>query len=142
MADTYNKKDREKRRRKRKQEKAEKMKQRKLEGKKEVEFMYVDENGNLTSTPPDPSRRKAIKAEDIQLGVPKREKIELDPIRPGFVKFFNEDKGYGFITDKETRESYFVHIENVEGNIREGDKVTFEIGSGPKGPVALEVKVQ
>ena len=66
MADSYNKKERDKKRRKRKQEKIEKRKQRKLEGKSTQEFMYMDENGNLTSTPPDPSKKKEVKLEEIR----------------------------------------------------------------------------
>ncbi|MEZ4887745.1 MAG: cold shock domain-containing protein [Chitinophagales bacterium] len=142
MADSYNKKDREKKRRKRKQEKAEKMQQRKEEGSKEVEYVYVDEFGNLTSTPPDPSRRRVIRAEDIEVSTPKREAEDpMEIIRFGIVKFFNDEKGYGFITDRDTQDSLFVHIENVTGEIGTNDKVTFEIANGPKGPVAVEVKV-
>jgi len=142
MADSYNKKDREKKRRKRKQEKREKMEQRKLEGTKEPEYMYVDENGNLTSTPPDPAKRTVINVEDIVIGASKREEIDpKDLIRNGVVKFFNSEKGYGFITDKGTGDSIFVHIENVTGEIRDNDKVTFEIGHGSKGPIAMDVKI-
>lgn len=142
MADSYNKKDREKKRRKRKQEKREKMEQRRLEGPKEPEYMYVDENGNLTSTPPDPTKRKKINLEDIVIGAQKREPVDpAELIRNGVVKFFNDEKGYGFITDKGTGDSIFVHIENVTGDIRENDKVTFEIGHGTKGPVAIDVKI-
>ena len=61
MADSFNKKEREKKRRKRRQDKAEKKKQRKLEGKKPAEFMYLGADGNLTSTPPDPNKREEIK---------------------------------------------------------------------------------
>ncbi|MEO0339936.1 MAG: hypothetical protein AAF242_12060, partial [Bacteroidota bacterium] len=57
MADSFSKKEREKKRRKKNQEKAERRKQRKLEGKTTEEFMYLDENGNLTSTPPDPNKK-------------------------------------------------------------------------------------
>jgi len=142
MADSFNKKDREKKRQKRKKEKAEKREQRKAEGKKEIEFMYMDENGNLVPTPPDPAKKKVIKVEDIVLGVPKREDMEdINPIRQGKVKFFNTEKGYGFIIDIETNESYFVHIDSLDQPITENDAVTFEIGNGPKGPIAIDVKM-
>ena len=141
MADSFNKKDREKRKRKRKQEKAERKKQRQQEGKTE-EFMYVDENGNLTSTPPDPTKKTEIKAEDIEIGVPKYEELgEEELIRKGTVKFFNVEKGYGFIIDAQTKESHFVHIDNISGELNSGDKVTFEASMGPKGPIALNVQL-
>ena len=146
--ETFNKKEKEKKRLKKRKDKLERKMQRKLEkaerGPRSFEDMlsYVDENGNLTSTPPDPSKKKKIKAEDIVLGVPPSEKIELDPIRKGKVKFFNVEKGYGFIIDSETEESIFVHMNNVDGHIGENDKVIFEIEMGPKGPNAVRVHIE
>ncbi|MBT8232535.1 MAG: cold shock domain-containing protein [Saprospiraceae bacterium] len=142
MAESFNKKDREKKKKKRKKDKAERREQRKSEGKTEIEFMYLDENGNLVPTPPDPMKKKVIKLEDINISVPKKEDIgEIDPIRNGKVKFFNTEKGYGFIDDIETRQSYFVHIDSLNEPITENDNVTFEIGNGPKGPIAFDVKL-
>jgi cold shock CspA family protein len=141
--DSFNKKEREKKRQKRKKDKAEKREQRKLEGKSSQEFMYVDADGNLTSTPPDLSQKKKIKAEDIEISIPKQEKSEkTDFRRKGIVKFFNMDKGYGFIQDSETKDSFFVHINSLDIEIMENDKVTFEVGKGPKGPVATSVQMQ
>ena len=67
---------------------------------------YVDENGMITSTPPDPDRKKDINFEDIAISIPKKEDVILDPIRKGTVTFFNDSKGYGFIKDSETRKVY------------------------------------
>lgn len=139
MADTFNKKEREKKKRKRKQEKMERKEQRRHE-EKSIEFMYVDENGNFTSTPPDPSTKTEINAEDIVLGIPKKEKLEDDPNREGTVKFFIQDKGYGFIEDSITGDSLFVHIENAYEGIQDKSKVSFTVGEGPKGKIALTVK--
>lgn len=142
MADSFNKKDREKRRRKKKQDKAELKKQRKLDGVKGEEFMYVDENGNLSPTPPDPAKKKKINAEDIVIGIPQKTDDDSNQFeRTGFVKFFNSEKGYGFIVDQETQESFFVHANNLIDEIQDNDKVIFEVGSGPKGPVANAVKL-
>ena len=62
----------------------------------------------------------------------------------GTVKFFNREKGYGFITQPEG-EDVFVHFSNIEGDgfksLEEGQNVEFEIGPGRKGPEALNVKV-
>lgn len=146
--DSFNKKEKEKLRRKKKEEKEERRVQRKIEkaegGVKSFEdqLSYVDENGYLTSTPPDPAKKKKFKAEDIILGVPPRDDTPVDPIHKGQVKFFNNEKGYGFITDAETKESIFVHINNIIDTIRENDRVTFEIEMGHKGPNATNVKLQ
>lgn len=103
---------------------------------------YVDENGNITSTPPDPTKKQAqVKQEDIQIGVPKKEALDpTDLIRTGIVSFFNESKGYGFIKDRETQESIFVHLNGLVDKIKENDKVTFEVEKGPKGLNAYNVK--
>ncbi len=142
MADSFNKKEREKKRRKRKKDKAEKKKHRKESGVKQQEFMYVDEDGNLTTTPPDLSKKKKINAEDIEIGVPKSTSSgESRYTKIGYVKFFNEEKGYGFIEESTRKTDYFVHIDSLLEEVRERDKVVFEIGSGPKGPVANNVKL-
>lgn len=144
---TFNKSEKEKKRRKKKKDKAEKRESRKVEkaeaGKQSFEDLirYVDEDGNLTTEKPDPTKRKNIKAADIQLGVPARENVAFDPVRKGRVNFFNNDKGFGFISDMETRDSVFVHINNTNEPINEGDKVTYEVEMGPKGPSAVNVSI-
>lgn len=104
-------------------------------------IMYVDENGNLTPVKPDPANRRKINREDIEIGVPRKEAQEREIIRRGVVKFFNEDKGYGFIIDHATNESIFVHANGLIDQINERDRVTFEVESGPKGPHAVAVQV-
>ncbi len=140
MADSFNKKEREKKRRKRKQDKADRKRSRKEEGLKGPEFMYVGEDGNLHTTPPD--QKITISAEEIDISVPKQEKSDIPKFaRTGVVKFFDTTKGYGFITDSASGESLFVHVDNLVDRIKENDKVTFEAGSGPKGKIALKVKL-
>ncbi len=59
----------------------------------------------------------------------------------GTVKFFNATKGFGFITTEEGKDLFF-HISEINGTEpRDGDSVTFEMGSGPKGPCAVKVAV-
>jgi len=144
MADTYNKKEREKKKAQRRKEKA-----LKRDAKKDTEtsgdldsmMAYVDENGVIRDTPPDPSNKKEIKAKNIELGVPKREKEEIDPILEGMINYFDDEKGYGFIKYSED-ENIFVHHSNITGDPVKGKKVKFEKEKGPKGWVAVRVAVQ
>jgi cold shock CspA family protein len=56
--------------------------------------------------------------------------------------FFDSSKGFGFIKDAKTKESIFVHINNVQADsLKEGNLVTFETEMGNKGPVAINVKL-
>lgn len=60
----------------------------------------------------------------------------------GTVKFFNESKGYGFITNDDTGRDIFVHITGLDGEtLREGDKVEYEETEGKKGLNATDVRV-
>ncbi len=58
----------------------------------------------------------------------------------GTVKFFNETKGFGFITPDGGGKDVFVHKTGLIEPIREGDKVTFDTQDSPKGPNAVNVK--
>jgi cold shock CspA family protein len=142
--ETFSKKEKEKKKIQKQKEKLAKKETRKsnpsVGGGLEAMMAYVDENGMITDTPPDPSKKKKVNASSIEIGVPKREDIEVDPMHQGKVAFFNEDKGYGFIKDLVSQESYFVHINNTTEPITENDKVSFELESGPKGLVAVRVK--
>src|SRR6476620_8016150 len=98
---SFGKREKEMKRIKERQEKHEKMQERKAHAKsgKSLNDMmaYLDENGNLSTVPPDPSKKKTFNAEDMQIGVPKYEPSEEDLIRSGTVTFFNDAKGFGFI---------------------------------------------
>lgn len=59
----------------------------------------------------------------------------------GTVKFFNETKGFGFISEDESSKEYFVHVSGLVDEIREGDNVEFELTEGKKGLNATNVTV-
>ena len=145
MAETWNKKEREKKKQQNKKEKKERMQERKENPKvKTMDDMmaYIDENGNISATPPDPKKMRKINIEDIEIGVPKQADFDpADLIRKGTVTFFNNDKGYGFIKDVETQECVFVNINSLKDKVQEGSKVIFEVEMGPKGANAVNVKL-
>ncbi len=62
----------------------------------------------------------------------------------GKVKWFSNDKGFGFITAEDGKD-YFVHFSGISGEgyktLQEGADVTFEVGEGEKGPIAVNVSV-
>jgi cold shock protein len=62
-------------------------------------------------------------------------------MKEGKVKFFNESKGFGFITDNETGEEYFVHISGLKDEIEKEDDVLFDLQEGRKGLNAVNVKL-
>lgn len=141
--ETFNKKEKEKKRQKKKLDKLKKKEERKSiekEGGFDSMIAYVDEFGNITDTPPDPTLKKKIKAENIEIGVPKRDKEELSNIKTGKVEFFNDTKGFGFIKEDNSRETYFVHVNGLIDKIQENDLVSFELERGMKGMNAVRVK--
>ncbi|MEN8202154.1 MAG: cold shock domain-containing protein [Bacteroidota bacterium] len=143
--ESFNKKEVRKKKEKKRQDKEKKRLARK-DGEKKTSLddmiAYVDENGMLTDTPPDPASKKKTKAEDIEISIPKQDDtFKADPIRRGKLTFFNDSKGYGFIRDSETQDSVFVHINEFQDDIMEGNKVVFEVEKGLKGPAAVRVKL-
>jgi CspA family cold shock protein len=59
----------------------------------------------------------------------------------GTVKFFNNSKGFGFITPEEGDKDVFVHVNELVDEIKDGDKVSFDVEEGPKGLNAVNVRV-
>lgn len=142
--ETYNKKENEKKRRKKKKAKEEKREARKeqaKDGSLDNMMAYLDENGNIVDAPPDPAKKKKIKAEDIEISVTKQEKEITSSIRKGKVEFYNDAKGYGFIKDFDSQEKYFFHVNGTIDDIGDMDKVTFELERGMKGMQAVRVKL-
>ena len=143
----FNKRENEKKRQKKRQEKEGRREERQANAKKgqnlEDMMAYVDEFGNITSTPPDPNKkREEISLDDIQLGARRRDDDDASgsSARVGIITNFNTAKGYGFIKDQQSQDSIFVHVNELVDKVREGDKVTFEVMRGPKGLNATGVR--
>ena len=142
--ETFGKKEKEKQRLRKRKEKEEKMEERKAnpsKGKSLDDMLaYIDENGNLSATPPDPKKKKVIDHETIQLGAAPAAPGSEEIARTGVITSFFEAKGFGFIKDAVSGDSIFVHINNLSETVREGDKVSFELEQTPKGQSAKGVK--
>lgn len=136
-----NKREKEKQRQKEKQEKREKMEERKANGAKgrplEDMMAYVDEDGNLTSSPPDPEKKKVFNVEDIEIGVPKFQAQDDEPLE-GRIDYFDASKGFGFIIQNNGLKIFF-HISQATYPVNEGDIVNFSVERGPKGLKAVGV---
>lgn len=142
MADSFSKKENRNKKAKAKEDKAQKMRERKLNNNKgkslEDMLAYVDENGNISDSPPGEIRKTEIDAKDIQIGATPRP--PEDPTRTGIVNFFNTAKGFGFITDDKSKESVFFHINQLSEPVKERDRVTFTRERGAKGYNAVGVR--
>ncbi len=89
---------------------------------------------------PQPSDRRLSDGSGLE-GEEKREKVAQ-----GTVKWFNDEKGYGFITPDDDSKDLFIHHSNILGDgfksLSEGQKVSYEAGEGRKGPEATSVQPQ
>jgi cold shock CspA family protein len=141
MAISYNKKELEKKKHSKKLEKQKRKDVRKASGGSgsfDEMIAYVDENGNITTTPPDPGKKQKIDVSNISVSTPKKED-HVDSILRGRVEHFNSEKGYGFIKDIDSIEKYFFHISGAPASIAEGNIVTFQTERGQKGMNAINI---
>ena len=124
---TVGKRENEKKRLAKREEKQKKKDSKKLSSKSSFDDMiaYVDENGMIT-------------LDEIIIATPKKEDEEPVILR-GRVEFFNEARGFGFIKDLAGVDKYFFHVNNVVGNISEGNIVTFDLERGVKGMNAVNI---
>jgi len=143
--ESFNKRDREKKRQKKREEKEKKRLERKENNLKgaglDSMITYIDQFGNPTDVPPEEQNRDEVEAEEIVLGIPPKEEGDDEGLgNTGRVDFFDNSKGFGFIKHDHSPEKYFVHITACVDEITEGDKVAFELERGPKGMSAVNVK--
>ncbi len=141
--ETFNKKDKEKKRLKKQQDKKEKAAERKANSSKgkglEDMMAYLDENGNITSTPPQTLHPKIVELADIAISIPKRVAEVEDELKSGVINFYNKAKGFGFIRNDKNGESVFFHVNQLSYQAEENDKVRYSTEPGPKGPVAVNI---
>ncbi|KQT15089.1 cold-shock protein [Chryseobacterium sp. Leaf404] len=142
MADSFSKKENFKKKQAKLKEKALRREDRKDNNDKgkslDDMIMYVDENGQLTSVPPENREKIEISLDDIQLGAAPIEEEELR--KTGIITFFS-DKGYGFITEDRSKENIFFHSNNATEILKKGNKVSYEKERSPKGFSAIDIKI-
>lgn len=140
MADSFSKKENFKKKIQKQKEKAQRREERKENNNKgktlDDMLVYVDQYGRLTSTPPE--SRDEVNLKEIQLGAAPI--LEEDVQKTGIVTFFSE-KGYGFITENNTKENVFFHQNDCTELIKKGNKVSFEKEKSPKGFSAVNIKI-
>jgi cold shock CspA family protein len=138
---SYNKRELEKKREQKKQEKQKRKVERKAnagDGSLENMIAFVDENGVISGTPPNPEHRQVVDLESIVVSTPPKGKRE-NSVLNGRVEHFNRGKGYGFVKDTDSIEKYFFHISNVTDDITEGNLVFFELEKGQRGMNAVRI---
>lgn len=141
MADSFSKKENNKKKLEKAKEKAARREDKKTNNNKgkEIEFMYVDKFGQLTSVKPEEQEEdEDFDLNNIQLGAAAIE--QEDPEQKGIVTFLS-DKGYGFITENNSKENLFFHINNSDVELKKGNKVSFEKERTPKGMSAINIKL-
>ena len=142
MANSFNKRELEKKKEQKRKEKLKRKEERKSNaGGKSFDDMiaYVDEFGVITDTPPEPDKIKIeVDPENIAVSTPRKEEVEDEPLI-GRVDFYNPDKGFGFIKTNSGTDKYFFHINNAPAEIAEGNTVTFELERGEKGINAVRI---
>lgn len=141
---SYNKREIEKKKQEKRLEKQKRKEERKANagsGLLEDMIAYVDANGVIRDTPPDPVQKQEIDIDDIEVSTPKKEEVgEPDPYR-GRVEYFDRNKGFGFIKSATNMDKYFFHVSSAPAGIDEDDKVTFDLERGKKGMNAVNIVI-
>ena len=139
MADSLFKKENNKKKIQKQQEKALRREERKTQNNKgkslEEMFSYVDAYGNITDTKP--TEKLEVDASEIDILPPT---VEENPLKTGVISFLSE-KGYGFITESESKENLFFHQTNCSGTISKGNKVSFNKEKTSRGYSAINIQI-
>ena len=141
MADSFSKKENNKKKTKKLQDKTARREERKSNNNKgkslDDMIVYVDVNGNFTSTPP----HLQNKEEDLAKAKKAKEESEINPdkVYTGIITYVS-DKGYGFITEDTSQENIFFHHGELTQQVNKHDKVSYKKESSPKGYRAINVE--
>ncbi len=141
-SNSFNKKEIEKRKQEKRQAKQHKKEERKANESRTFEEMiaYVDQNGVITSTPPDTKTKEDIVLENISISVPKKPDNEDNLPLTGRIEYYDEIKGFGFIKDKNSVNKYFFHKSNAPLGIKKNNLVSFELERRQKGIIAINIQ--
>lgn len=139
---SYNKRENEKKKIAKRLEKQNRKEERKSNKGNSLDDMiaYVDENGMITDTPPEVTKKEEIDLDTILISTPKKEESEEVTEYKGRVEFFNVSKGFGFIKSLANADKYFFHISNAPEGLVEGNIVFFELEKGVKGMNAINIR--
>lgn len=142
-SNSFSKREIEKQKQQKRKEKQKRREERKQQGVSSFKDMiaYVDANGVITDTPPEPAMEEEIELEDIEISVPRKEVEEVIGDPEGTVDFYDETRGFGFIREGDTVIKYFFHKSNAEYGVAEGDRVSYRLERGPRGMNAVDVKI-
>ncbi len=143
MADSFSKKENKKKKAKKQQDKLLRREERKTHNNKgktlDEMIVYLDENGNFTDTPPHLQvRSSSTSGKKSAAGTPDK---EGDGLYTGTVTFLSE-KGFGFITEDQTKENIFFHQLQQQEIIKKNDNVSYKKEDGPKGQKAVEIRIK
>lgn len=142
MADSFSKKENSKKKTKKQQDKVLRREDRKANNNKgkslDDMIVYVDVNGNFTSTPPHLQNRDEDLAKARKSVVTNPNENE-DTVFTGIVTYFSE-KGYGFISEEKTNENIFFHHGELNQDVKKHDKVSYKKENSPKGYRAVDIK--
>lgn len=143
MGESFSKKEKKNKKAKAKIEKAQKMLDRKSNNDKgkplEEMLAFVDENGNLSSVPPRQGNED-VTMQELTAVAKSRHRPVVEATRTGFVSYFNQAKGFGFITDDNARENVFFHANQLTELLKEKDRVSFTREKTPRGFSAVDLK--
>jgi Cold shock proteins len=142
-SNSFNKREIEKKKQSKRQEKQQKKEARKASGVSSLDDMiaYVDENGMITDTPPDLTKKEEIDIENIVISTPKKEELDEPAELKGRVEFFDTSRGYGFIKSADNTDKYFFHMSSLQEEVTEGDIVYYELIKGIKGLNAINIRI-
>lgn len=142
MADSFSKKENNKKKLEKAKEKAARREEKKTNNNKgkEIEFMYVDKFGQLTSVKPEKQEDdEDFDLNNIQLGAAPI--VDEGPEEITGVVDYVSDKGYGFIKETGSGDNIFFHMNNAQEELKKGNKVTYDKEKSPKGFAAVNIKV-